>query len=61
MEKMNKLGDWDWRAYTTLCKIDSSGELLYSAGSSAQSAVMTERGGVRSGVGGQEEGIYVYT
>ena len=47
--------------YTTTCKTDSYGKLLYRPGSSAQCSVMTEMGGMRSWEGGSRGRGSMYT
>ena len=44
----------------TMCKTGTSGNLLYSAGSSAQCSVVTKMGGKEEGGRSEREGIYVY-
>ena len=47
--------------YTTMCKIDSWGKLLYGAGSSGRCLVMTQRGGMDGWEGGSRRGDTLYT
>ena len=37
----DKLREWHWRIYTTMCKQTASGKLLFSTGNSAQCSVTT--------------------
>ena len=48
----DELREEDWYIYTIMCKIVASGNLLYSAGTSARCSVMTEKGGKETQEGG---------
>ena len=39
-EGRDKLGDWDWHIHTTIYKIITNKDLLYSTGNSTQYSVM---------------------